>query len=263
MKYGAMNFPIKPVLEELEKIHTLGFDLFELSLDPPCAHYDQIHDIKPELLASLQTYSMDLVCHLPTFVYTADLAPAIRSASLNEMIQSLFLAEQLKAQTVVLHPSIISGLGPFVMADAKKHAGESLDILVDMADRLGIQICLENMYPHYHHGYDPDEFDHLFRIYPTLKMTLDTGHAAMGDPSGSRLFSFVERFPEKIGHVHVSDNFGHRDDHLMIGQGCIPLERFSKKLKQTGYDGTITFEIFSLNTDDLVKSRDIMAHWLS
>jgi hypothetical protein len=39
MLYGAMNFPIRPILEELEAISGLGFDYLELAMDPPQAHY--------------------------------------------------------------------------------------------------------------------------------------------------------------------------------------------------------------------------------
>jgi len=43
MKYGAMNFPVKPVLEEIQKISDLGFDYVELALDPPCAQPSEPH----------------------------------------------------------------------------------------------------------------------------------------------------------------------------------------------------------------------------
>ena len=35
MKYGAMNFPIKPLLREIEEIGEMGFDYVELTMDPP------------------------------------------------------------------------------------------------------------------------------------------------------------------------------------------------------------------------------------
>jgi hypothetical protein len=35
MKYGAMNFPIKPLLGEMEEIGAMGFDYVELTMDPP------------------------------------------------------------------------------------------------------------------------------------------------------------------------------------------------------------------------------------
>ncbi len=41
-------FSIKPVLDELKKISDLGFDYFELTLDPPCAHYASILEMENE-----------------------------------------------------------------------------------------------------------------------------------------------------------------------------------------------------------------------
>jgi|GEM_PF-6608068 len=53
MLYGAMNFPVKPILEELEAISELGFDYLELTMDPPQAHYSIIRQQKKRLLKAL------------------------------------------------------------------------------------------------------------------------------------------------------------------------------------------------------------------
>ena len=86
MLYGAMNFPIKPILEEIEDIAAWGFDYLELAMDPPNAHFSIIRDKRAQILSALDTHSMRLVCHLPTFVSIADLTESIRKASLNEML---------------------------------------------------------------------------------------------------------------------------------------------------------------------------------
>jgi sugar phosphate isomerase/epimerase len=259
MKYGAMNFPIKPVLDELKKIFDLGFDYFELTLDPPCAHYSDIDKIEKKLTHALDQYSMEVVCHLPTFVYTADLAPGIRKASLKEMIHSLQTAARINAKKAVLHPSFISGLGPFVLNTATEYAYESLCIIVKEAQSLGLSLCFENMYPKYHSFFKPDHFSHIFKEFPEIKLTLDTGHANIDDPERSRLFKFIQQFPDRIGHVHVSDNKGKQDDHLKVGNGNINFKKFIKLIKKAGYNDTITLEIFSSDTDDLLKSRERIA----
>ena len=97
MLYGAMNFPIKPILDEIEDIAALGFDFLELAMDPPNAHFSTIRDSRRQIQSALDTHSMKLVCHLPTFVSIADLTESIRSASLNEMLNSLEVAAQLNA----------------------------------------------------------------------------------------------------------------------------------------------------------------------
>ena len=55
MIFGAMNFPIKPVLQEIEKIAKLGFDYCELTMDPPQAHATAIRDQKDAILGALET----------------------------------------------------------------------------------------------------------------------------------------------------------------------------------------------------------------
>ena len=263
MKYGAMNFPIKPVIEELEKISGLGFDYFELTLDPPCAHYTTVLEMEEELVQALKHYSMDLVCHLPTFVYTADLAPGIRAASLKEMIHSLRAAARINAVKTVLHPGLISGLGSFVMETAAGLAHESLCAVMKEADRLGMEICFENMFPKYLSFFDPSHFVPIFKEFPNLKMTLDTGHANINDPGRTRLYEFIQQFPDKIGHVHVSDNSGKQDDHVRVGNGNINFKKFATFLKRAGYDDTVTLEIFSQDADDLSESRDMIASLLA
>jgi sugar phosphate isomerase/epimerase len=256
MQYGAMNFPIKPVLDEVQKIHDLGFDFFELTLDPPCAHYTDINRQADELKELLTHLGMPVVCHLPTFVYTADLAPAIRQTCLDEMVRSLETAARINAKKAVLHPSIISGLGFLVLDSAVSLAHEALDILVKKADRLEITLCFENMYPRYHWFYLPEHFAPVLEQYPDLMLTLDTGHANMHDPEGNRLAQFVETFPDRIGHVHISDNNGKRDEHLKTGKGIVDFDRFASLLKDAGFNGTMTFEIFSPDPAELVASRD-------
>ena len=42
MQFGAMNFPVTPVLDEIETFARLGFDYLELAMDPPMAHHSNL-----------------------------------------------------------------------------------------------------------------------------------------------------------------------------------------------------------------------------
>jgi len=84
-------------------------------------------------------------------------------------------------------------------------------------------------------------------------LTLDTGHANIG---GRRSLDFIEKFGSRIGHLHISDNLGKRDDHLAIGSGVIDFLKIIGALKQCGYDDTATLEIFSDDRQELKKSRN-------
>lgn len=258
MKYGAASFPIKPVCDEINRVADLGFDYFELSMDPPEGHWARIRDQEKQILSSLKTAGLAVVCHLPCFVYTPDLSPNIRNASLAEMRDSLDAAAGIGAHKAVLHPGYITGMGVFVPDTAKKYAADSLAAIVEHAAGLKIELCFENMFPGYHAFFEPDEFDAVFKAFPGLKLTLDTGHANIGDPDQTKTGTFVKRFAGRIGHVHVSDNFGKKDDHLAVGKGNIDFTSFVAALKQTGYDDTLTLEVFSADLDDLVRSRERM-----
>ena len=256
MLYGAMNFPVKPVLEELESLAELGFDFMELAMDPPAAHYTAVRDQKAELLAALHRHNMQLVCHLPTFVSLADLTDSIRQASIAEVLKALETAASLAVEKVVAHPAAISGMGVFVPELARQHAFESLAVLASKATELGISLCIENMFPRCRFGVDVVEFGDIFNRFPTLKLTLDTGHANIGSPRGKRIETFVETFADRIGHIHVSDNFGKEDNHLPIGSGNIQFTKIVAALKKTGYNGTVTFEVFTPDREYLRLSRD-------
>jgi len=259
MLYGAMNFPIRPLLKELESISGLGFDYLELAMDPPQAHYRMIRQQKEELLRTLDRCKMGLICHLPTFVSTADLTDSLRETSLNEVLESLEVAADLRPLKVVLHPSYIAGLGVFVMDQARQYALKSLEAIVEKADQLGICLCIENMFPRFHSLVDPEDFVEVFERFSTLKLTLDTGHANIESKGGKKTLDFIERFYDRIGHIHAADNFGKEDNHLPIGVGTIDFLKIIKALKGIGYDETVTLEVFSRDRDYLRISREKLA----
>jgi sugar phosphate isomerase/epimerase len=256
MQYGAMNFPIKPVTDELADIAALGFDYLELTMDPPQAHYTTLRQQMQAIVRTLHSQGMSVICHLPTFVSTADLTDSIRQASVQEMFHSLDVAAELGARKVVLHPGHIGGLGSYVIETALAHANKSLAAIIDHAQTLGLCVCLENMFPRCRAFVEPNDFIEIMQRFPDLKLTLDTGHANIGNKKGRRIMKFIRKFGHRIGHLHLSDNFGERDDHIPLGSGAIDFVKIARAIKRCGYDDTATLEIFSEDRQALVQSRD-------
>ncbi len=251
-----MNFPVLPVLDEIVSFAGMGFDYLELAMDPPMAHHSSISAGKKEIARALQDNGLGLVCHLPTFVSTADLTDSLRQASVVEMLCSLEVAVELGAEKVVLHPSMVGGMGPFVMTKVKSYAFDFISEMVVAARQLNVTICLENMFPRNLLGVLPEDFEQFFRAFPSLKLTLDTGHAHIADPKGHCLQKLVEQFGKQIGHLHFSDNKGRRDDHLAIGEGTINFPQLVRSLKAIGYDDTLTLEVFDKDRAKLVAGRE-------
>ena len=262
MKFGAMNFPVMPLLEEIDAVARLEFDYIEIAMDPPMAHYSILANELKAICQRLEKHELGVVCHLPTFVLTADLTESLRRASVTEMLRSLSVAGDLGAQKVVLHPSMAFGLGAFVLETVKNYAFDFLAEMVSAAERLNITICLENMMPNNMLGVEPDDFSELFSTFPSLRLTLDTGHANIADHSRTRLIELVERFGNRIGHLHFSDNYGMRDDHLSLGEGTIKFKQLIRHLKATNYNDTLTLEIFDQDRGELVRSRDYITKLL-
>ena len=256
MRYGAMNFPILPVLAEIDCYADLGFDYLELAMDPPQAHHSLLRLQKDDIAKALRAKGMGLVCHLPTFVGTADLTESLRRASVAEMHASFLLAAELGAEKVVLHPSMVGGMGAFVLPLVKQLAFDFLAEMVAAADKLGLLICLENMFPRNLLGVFPEDFAEIFQAFPALKLTLDSGHAHIDDSKGPRLPQLVQQFGKRIGHLHFSDNKGRRDDHLALGQGTIDFQGLVRSLKEVGYDDTLTLEVFDQDRSRLVAGRE-------
>jgi sugar phosphate isomerase/epimerase len=255
MLYGAMNSPLRPIAEEVKAIAELKFDYLELAMDPPYCDSGNLKKQKREIRERLTQSNLGLVCHLPTFLSTADLMDRMRKASIDETLESLEVAAELEPLKVVLHPSYMMGLGTFVPELARAHAMESLEIFVAQARALGLCLCLENMFPRSQWLLNPEEFVEILARFPTLSLLLDIGHAHIGDAGGKKCLRFIEMFGDRIGHLHVSDNFGKEDQHLPIGAGIIDFSRVVKVIKEVGYKDTVTLEVFSKDRDYLKMSK--------
>jgi sugar phosphate isomerase/epimerase len=262
MQYGAMNFPVVPVVNEIEIFSKMGFDFLELTLDAPQAHYTIIRQEKNRILRSLEKHHMGLVCHLPTFVYPADLTESIRRVSLEEILASVETVSELGAARAVLHPGPLSGMGMFAPETAKAYAIESLEKIVEKAEKARVVLCLENMPPKCGAFFEPDEIGAVLDRFPSLKFTLDVGHAHIEDEHGTRAIELIRRAGNRLSHLHISDNNGKRDEHLSVGSGTVNFPEFIKALKHHGFPETATLEIFTQDRQDLRLSRKRFEEWI-
>lgn len=255
MKYGAMNFPIKPILNEIQEVGELDFDYIEISMDAPEATPEKIIQQKNAIIKLLKNYNMEIIGHLPTFVFITDLYESIRKASLEENLKALEALSELGVKKAVLHSGYVTGLGKFVLDRVKKYTIESIEIIIRRSKELGITICLENMFPQSNFLSNPQDFKEIFDILPEIFLALDLGHANISS-NKNRSIEFIHYYPQKIIHIHANDNFGKDDNHLPIGAGMIDFEKIFKELKKIKYDETITLEVFSRDRDYLRISKE-------
>ncbi len=257
MRIGAMNHPIRPLLQEIDVLAGLGLDLLELAMDPPQAHHGQVREQSGAIARKLEKFGLALVCHLPTFVYPADLTPSIRQASMAELMDAATVAAGLGACKVVLHPPLVNGLGLQVPELSGRYVEQALRRVLEHCFDLGLVVCLENMFPAYGGFWLPEHFAPWLEEYCDLKLTLDAGHANIGRESAGAM-AFVQRFGRRIGHLHLSDNDGRRDQHLPLGKGNVDFRIMAKAMAGLDPDLTVTLEVFS---DDRSLLKTSCAQW--
>jgi len=86
-----------------------------------------------------------------------------------------------------------------------------------------------------------------------IGLTLDVAHAH----TGHKAREFIEKFSEKIVHVHASDNEGKYDSHHGIGHGNIDWKAIAEALRRIRYKGLIMLESIDNIEESLQTMRQI------
>ena len=257
MKIGAMNHPARDPIAEIEWIGQHGFDFVDFTLEPPAADPDRID---PDAVRSaLDRLGLGVVAHSAWFLPLASPFAGIRRACLEEFRRCLRGAHRIGATVLNTHYS--KPPSAFSTRDAVTWHAEVLSPLCEEAAGLGITIVLE----HVPFG-GPQQLETIAAILdrvPSLRFHLDSGHAKL-ERGSDRWDEYLDRLGPKLGHVHLSENDGTADQHLPLGavpRSTTDWPQHIRRLRATGYDGTITLEVFAPEKDYLLLSRDLLRRW--
>ena len=168
--------------------------------------------------------------------------PEERKRWILAMKKSIRGAHALGCHRFVVHP-----LMPYM--DTAQNPEEvwamNEEFLVDLADyagEYGVTVCFENMpfpdFPIATVEHDLKMLDKLQR--DNLKICLDTGHAAIFE--GADLTRVIRAIGDRLEAVHIHDNMGKEDEHLIPGDGIIDWDSFAKALKEIGFNKVISLE---------------------
>ena len=151
------------------------------------------------------------------------------------IIASIDSAKENGIPVVVMH--VDSGWNPPKICDTGLNR---FDALVEYADKKGIKIAFENI----------RNFGTLaammqrYRDLDCVGYCYDCGH----EHCYTKTVRFTDLFPGKILCTHIHDNMGKDgrpdpDDHLMMFDGNIDYADMMKRLREAGYEGTLTVEL--------------------
>ncbi len=149
------------------------------------------------------------------------------------------LAHQLGAETLVLHP-VCFGL----VEDDDRPDWPAIVRIAGYAAKFGVRLAMENMVDSIwaldrildELGDDPEETN--------LGICIDVGHAHMSHDAGREpVPNYLERYAGQLIHVHLDDNHGESDEHLIPGDGTIDWPRTLATLDHIGFEGTAVLEV--------------------
>ncbi len=174
---------------------------------------------------------------------------------------------------LVIHPESYSD---DLWYSRKKSMEKNLELFSrygEKAAKLGVGLAIENMFIHSIPCFAASA-DDLVELVDRLGddkvfgLCWDTGHGNLNkvdQPAALRLMG------KRLKALHVNDNKGQRDEHVLPYHGTIAWEPFMKALGEIGYEGDFTYEIhnFSKGFDagfhhrSLVFAREVAEYMVS
>lgn len=136
---------------------------------------------------------------------------------------------------------------------------ERLRRIVEHAKELGIKIALENTR---YQGYLEYALENIKE--DNLGICLDVGHYHVHFDDKLNW----DAFKNKIFAVHIHDNDKSLDQHLIPGEGTIDWKDVMSKLKEYGYSGQITLELYyrndylNMSIEEFYKKGYEVGKWL-
>ncbi len=167
-------------------------------------------------------------------------------------------AHDLNAELWVLHPGQKTGISPFYPDLDWHQQSRSLRQLHTNAAERGLHVAVENVPGKY--GALMKTTQDFQRFYKEtglndMGIVLDTGHANLE----KQIQPFLTKFPDKIKHLHLSDNLGETDEHLGIGFGKINWQQLATHLKSIQFKGIVMIESVFNVPESLQKLKQLFA----
>jgi len=174
---------------------------------------------------------------------------------LKRLEKSITYARQLKCRQWVFHSGWKTAVSDFYPNLDWQLNLRSIRTLLTIAKKHNVEISIENT---------PEPFPFLVKtmqdfalfyseLGSDIGLTLDVAHAH----TSHQTLEFIEKFSDKIVHMHASDNEGKYDSHRGIGYGNIDWKAIAEALKHIRYKGLIMLESIENIEESLQTIRRI------
>lgn len=168
----------------------------------------------------------------------SDPRPERRHAAVGAAAVAALTLAELGGSHVIVHTTDVPRDGHDV-GDRLRHCAASLQVLSRVCTQIRVKLVVETPLPHLIGGY-PDEFAWILgHLDDEVGVCIDTGHVSLGGGWDR----FVHVAGRRLVHIHVNDNHGRFDDHLVPGDGAIDWHRIRESLRAAGFGGWLVLEL--------------------
>lgn len=240
---GYQRYPLERAFADARRF---GYDYIELWGGFPHAYAEDLkRTTTAQICALIDKYEMPVECYTPEH----------NAYPFNYMMGS---GAQWERSMAYLEDAIdiTAALGAKKMLFSAGHAGyearekeifarlvKSLRRLADYAEKREVTLVLEPLTV-----YESNVICGLRDLDRALTAVEHPYLAGMCDlavpfTTGEPAAEYVKRLGERFQYLHIIDNDGVSDSHLLPGEGNIPLAAVLAEIRQAGYDGQATIEL--------------------
>lgn len=160
----------------------------------------------------------------------------MRCASVGELMAIMEHCDKLSIGMLTIHPGAAIAYGEDIKTRVREATRKSLLEMDEKIGDLNIVVALENMPPgSWSIGYDADELMNLIED-TSIGICFDIGHANLA----GTLQGFLEK-DLPITNLHLHNNRGDFDEHLVIDEGAVDVESILSTLNGR-YQGNLIIE---------------------
>lgn len=260
---GASTYCLlfQPWQEAVAALLATGFQAIELFADAPQAHVSRLSSEDRQALRILAGRCA-LSLHAPTYdLNIASVNPGSRKEAVRQYEEVLGLAQEIGATWVVVH----EGHNSYWKLDRAAAWGwsvEGLQLVWESAKKRGVSVALENTNAGKFAIYDAwQEWMGLAnQISPEMPLVLDIGHALLARWD---IPAVIRALGRRIVQVHIHDNDGETDDHLLPGEGIADWPEIKQALQEVGGAVTLILEGGPLaSAAELSKAWGWLQQWV-
>ena len=251
MKLSVETFILREMFsdeEALRMIRKAGFDAYDYSFYWVNDGTDMLGTDYRQRATALRQLgdSLDITCnqaHAPFEIAYGDDFD-LTNRNYLRLVRCMEFASILGAKNIIVH-AIKDDLPEELDFFAYNH--RFYESLIPWCEKFGICVCVENLFNWHESAIpvlcEPAEHQSFVRQLnsPWVRICVDVGHSAITGYKPEDVLAAMD--PQLLAALHIHDNNGVLDQHLLPGEGILDWNAITRSLATNGYSGDFTFEL--------------------